>query len=247
MISQAPTQQVAHKHLWGRLAEAKSRLSPVQSKYRVVFENPNDLDAPASVLVPDPNWMAAALAGGVLPPVSAYGQVKFGCWLHSQAGTADYVKYSYAKTRLKILKSVDRPLSNQHLTSTMEDQILRVENDLENLKDRISDKSAPMEVFTGMHEERKAAAWVQNNGGSSVAFYRVLDASALHDTPPIGPMTEEEAIEYLVMKDISPAVWRDYTGNRCIMKIVPVELIPTDRGYRNAWKIKQQAAERIAA
>jgi hypothetical protein len=234
-------------HLWDRLSEAKSRLSPVQSKYRVLFENPNDLDAPASVLVPDPNWMAAALAGGVLPPVSAYGQVKFGCWLHSQAGTADYIKYSYTQTRLKILKSMDRPLSNQHSTSTMEDQILRVENDLENLKERISDKSAPMAVFTGTHEERRAAEWVQNNGGSSVAFYKVMDASALHDTPPIGPMTEEAALEYLVMKDISPAVWRDYQGNRTIMKIVPVELIPSDRSFRNAWKIKQEVDERIAA
>jgi len=52
-------------------------------------------------------------------------------------------------------------------------------------------------------------------------------------------MTEEEAIEYLVMKDIHPAVWRDYKGNRCIMKIVPVELIPTDRSYRNAWRVIQ--------
>jgi len=238
---------MTHGHLWDRLAEAKSRLSPVQSKYRVVFEDPADPEAPAKVLVPDLNWMAAALAGGVLPPVSAYGQVKFGCWLHSQAGTADYIKYSYAQTRLKILKSVDRPLSNQHSTSTMEDQILKVENDLENLKERISDKSAPMAVFTGMHEERRAAEWVRNNGGPSVAFYRVMDASALHDTPPIGPMTEEEAIEYLVMKDISPAVWRDYKGNRIIMKIVPVELIPSDRSFRNAWKIKQEADERIAA
>ena len=234
-------------HLWERLLDAKSRLAPVQSKYRVLFEDPATPDEPAKVLVPDPNWMAAALAGDVLPPVSAYGQVKFGCWLQSQAGTADYIKYSYAQTRLKILKSVDRPLSNQHSTSTMEDQILRVENDLENLKERISDKSAPMAVFTGMHEERKAAAWVQNNGGSSVAFYKVMDASALHDTPPIGPMTEEEAIEYLVTKDISPAVWRDYRGNRTIMKIVPVELIPSDRSFRNAWKIKQESDERIAA
>ena len=243
------SQQVAqtHGHLWDRLAEAKSRLAPVQSKYRVVFENPATPDEPASVLVPDPNWMAAALAGGVLPPVSAYGQVKFGCWLHSQAGTADYIKYSYAQTRLKILKSVDRPLSNQHSTSTMEDQILRVENDLENLKERISDKSAPMAVFTGMHEERKAAAWVQNNGGPSVAFYRVMDASALHDTPPIGPMTEEQSVEYLIQKDICPSIWRDYKGNRTILKIVPVDLVPSDRSFRNAWRIKQEADERIAA
>ena len=54
-------------HLWDRLAEAKSRLKPVQSKYRVVFEDPATPDEPAKVLVPDPNFMAAGLAGGYLP------------------------------------------------------------------------------------------------------------------------------------------------------------------------------------
>jgi hypothetical protein len=53
-------------------------------------------------------------------------------------------------------------------------------------------------------------------------------------------MTEEEAMEYLVMKDVPPQVWRDYKGNRCILKIVPVELIPTDRTFRDAWKINQE-------
>ena len=143
------SQQVAptHRHLWDRLAEAKSRLAPVQSKYRVLFENPEEPDAPASILVPDPNWMAAALEGGVLPPISAY-------------------------------------LRDQNVTD-------------------------------GQPKEHPYAE-------------------------PIGPMTEEEAIEYLIQKDIPPQVWRDYKGNRCIMKIVPVELIPTDRSFRNAWRITQE-------
>ena len=135
------------KHLWDRLAEAKARLEPVQSKYRVIFEDPEDLGAPAAVLCPDPNWMAAALAGGVLPSIETYQ------------------------------------------------------------RDR--------DVADGQPKAHPYAA-------------------------PIGPMTEEEAIEYLVMKDVPPQVWRDYKGNRCIMKIVPVELIPTDRSFRNAWKINQE-------
>ena len=53
-------------HLWDRLAEAKSRLEPVQSKYRVVFEDPATPDETAKVLVPDPNWLAAALKGNIL-------------------------------------------------------------------------------------------------------------------------------------------------------------------------------------
>ena len=138
-------------HLWDRLAEAKSHLTPVQSKYRVLFEDSQD--EPAKVLVPDPNWMAAALAGSILPPIDTY------------------------------------------------------------LRDR--------DVPDGQPKEHPYAE-------------------------PIGPMTEKEAIEYLIMKDISPAVWRDYQGNRVVLKITPVELIPSDRSFRNAWKITQDA-ERIAA
>jgi len=133
-------------HLWDRLADAKARLEPVQSKYRVLFENPDDLDAPAAVLVPDPNWMAAALDGNVLPPIDTY----------------------------------------------------------------LRDQNVP----DGEPKEHPYAE-------------------------PIDAMTEEEALEYLVMKDISPSIWRDYIGNRTIMKIVPVELIPTDRTFRNSWRITQ--------
>tara|TARA_R100001463_G_scaffold43942_3_gene91468 strand:+ start:3586 stop:4023 length:438 start_codon:yes stop_codon:yes gene_type:complete len=145
---------MTHGHLWDRLAEAKSRLAPVQSKYRVVFEDPATPDEPAKVLVPDPNWMAAALEGNILPPIGTY------------------------------------------------------------CRDRL--------VSDGQPKEHPYAE-------------------------PIGPMTEEEAIEYLIMKDIDPAVWQEYRGNRTIMRIVPVELVPSDRSFRNAWKIKQEADERIAA
>ncbi len=145
---------MTHGHLWDRLAEAKSRLEPVQSKYRVVFEDPATPDEPAKVLVPDPNWLACALEGNILPPIDTYQR----------------------------------------------------------------DRDVP----DGQHKEHPYAE-------------------------PVGPMTEEEAIEYLIMKDIDPSIWRDYNGNRIIMKIVPVELIPSDRSFRNAWKIKQEAETEIAA
>jgi len=134
------------QHLWDRLLEAKSRLEPVQSKYRVLFEDPATPDEPAKVLVPDPNWMACALAGGILPPLDTYQR----------------------------------------------------------------DRDVP----DGQPKEHPYAE-------------------------PIDAMSEEEAIEYLVMKDIDPAVWRDYQGNRTILKIVPVELIPSDRSFRNAWRVVQ--------
>jgi hypothetical protein len=136
-------------HLWDRLAEAKSRLEPIQSKYRVLFEDPSDLSAPAAVLVPDPNWLAAALAGGILPPIETY------------------------------------------------------------LRDR--------DVPDGQPKEHPYAK-------------------------PIGPMTEEQAIEYLIQKDIPPRVWRDYRGNRRIMAIVPVSAIPANRTKRMAWRIADEVA-----
>lgn len=135
------------EHLWTRLLEAKSRLKPVQSKYRVLFEDPANPDTPAAVLVPDPNWMAAALTGWLLPPIETY----------------------------------------------------------------LRDQKVP----DGEPKEHPYAE-------------------------PIGPMTEEQAIEYLIQKDISPAIWRDYRGNRTILKIVPVESVPSDRSFRNAWRVAQE-------
>ena len=137
---------MTYGHLWDRLAEAKTRLKPVQSKYRVLFEDPATPDEPAKVLCPDPNWMACALEGGILPPIETYQ------------------------------------------------------------RDRLVPDGQPKE-----HPYAK----------------------------PIGPMTEEQSVEYLIQKDICPSIWRDCKGIRTILKIVPVELVPSDRSFRNAWRIAQ--------
>jgi hypothetical protein len=155
-----------HPHLWFRLCYAAQVLPKVQSKYYVVFEDPDDLDAPAKILVPDPNWMAAALAGDVLPDVSCY----------------------------------------------LEDQKV-------------------IAVYESEHGSLEGFSWKEQGGAKNLYG------------KPRGPMTEEEAIEYLIKMVISPSVWRDYKGNRSIIKIVPVELIPTDRTYRDAWTIAQNDIE----
>jgi len=131
-------------HLFDRLLWAKDNLAPVQSRYRVVFEDPAEPDAPAKVLVPDPNWLAAALHGGVLPPVDTY----------------------------------------------------------------LRDQNVP----DGEPKEHPYAA-------------------------PIGPMTEEEALEYLIQKDIPRRVWDDPMANAPRFAIVPVETIPSERTHRMAWRI----------
>tara|TARA_S200002703_G_scaffold141667_1_gene133666 strand:- start:231 stop:536 length:306 start_codon:yes stop_codon:yes gene_type:complete len=60
-------------HLWDRLCWAKERLEPVQSDYRVIYED--NVDECAKILVPDPNWMACAMQGGILPPVWVYHEL----------------------------------------------------------------------------------------------------------------------------------------------------------------------------
>jgi hypothetical protein len=65
----------------------------------------------------------------------------------------------------------------------------------------------------------------------------------LHNTKPVESMTEEQAIEYLIMKDIPERVWKDYEqANRKRLLIVKKEQLPSHRTWRNAWKIDQQVA-----
>lgn len=129
--------------LFDRLLDAKANLEPYQSQYAVVFEP--DMDEACAVMHPDPNWMACALHGDILPPVDVYHR----------------------------LEVVDGKVMNGHI----------------------------------LHEET------------------------------IPAMTEEEAIEYLIQKDIPPHVWQDDSGNRPKFKICKRDQIPTNRNYRNAWSL----------
>lgn len=59
--------------------------------------------------------------------------------------------------------------------------------------------------------------------------------------PRIGPLTEEQAMEYLLMKDVPRRVWEDYQegANRTRFKIVLKEQVPSDRTFRNAWRLTE--------
>ena len=138
-------------HLWERLCWAKEHLEKVQSDIRVVYED--SVDAPAKVLVPDPNWMACALQGGILPPVESY-------W--------------------ELAKDEAQPDFKNHTRGYL-----------------------------------------------------------LHDTKPIDAMTEEEAIEYLIKKDIPQSVWKTWNkGNKPKMVICRTHQLPEHRQWRNAWQIR---------
>ena len=140
-------------HLWDRLCWAKENLDGVQSDYRVVYED--SIDECAKILVPDPNWMACALQGGILPPVEVY-------W--------------------ELAKDEAQPDFKKHTRGYL-----------------------------------------------------------LHDTKPIDAMTEEQAIEYLIMKDCPQHVWQNWNqGNKPKMVICRKEQLPGSREWRNAWKITEE-------
>ncbi len=123
----------------------------------------DSVDECAKILVPDPNWMACALQGGILPPVEVY-------WLLAQ------------------------------------------------------DEAQP-------------------------DFKKHTRGYLLHNSKPIEAMTEEQAIEYLIMKDVPQSVWRDYdSGNKPKMVICRKEQLPGTREWRNAWKISEdiKATEQAA-
>ena len=147
------TPEFQNEHLWNRLGWAKENLEPHQSDYRVVYED--NVDEPAKVMVPDPNWMACALQGGILPPVWAYWE------LAKDEAKPDFVKHTRGYL--------------------------------------------------------------------------------LHNTKPIEAMTEEQAIEYLIMKDLPRHVWQDYDrANKPRMLICTKKQLPSTRVWRNAWKINEE-------
>lgn len=133
-------------NLWDRLAWAKENLEPFNSDYRIVWENPEDIESPVRISIPDSNWMSAALFGGILPPVEVYRKLE----------------------------------TNSH--------------------------------------------------------GKIINGEMLHKET-IGPLSEEEAIEYLVQKDIPECIWNSKNSNRQYFYICKKDKIPTNRKFRNAWRL----------
>ena len=88
-------------------------------------------------------------------------------------------------------------------------------------------------------EDQAAYQAYLDAGGDPTKFnWHDVDGGAKHPyAPPTGPMTEEQAIEYLIMKCLPRRVWDDPTANQPRFKIVLAEAIPVERHFRNAWRI----------
>jgi hypothetical protein len=163
--------------LFDLLAVAKSHLAPVPSACRVIFED--DMDAPAKVLVPDQNFMAAAMAGGILPIIDVFHGALY---------------------RL----TVEFP-GEQSVSANVRGI---------NLKDARADALAK---------------------GATIKSEIVIQHD-WHDGPKAKPMTEAQAIDYLIEKDIPKSVWGS-SGNRQKFKVVTTADLPNSREHRNAWSM----------
>ncbi len=162
--------------LFDRLCWAQENLKPKQSDYRCVYEDPATPDEPVKILVAAPEWIACALAGGILPPIESY---------------------------------LDMPLE---LT--------------------LADGRTINTTYTEAQEIRLR---------EKVTGERVLEHHTLHTSKPIGPMTEEEAFEYLIQKDVPKRVW-GHGHNRPMFQICTTAQLPKDRKNRNSWKLTDIAA-----
>ena len=90
------------------------------------------------------------------------------------------------------------------------------------------------------------------NGGILLPEWANIEAKDENTTPerayhlwrnvePAKPMTEERAIEYLIMKDLPKHVWQNYDkANKPRMVICTKSQLPSTRVWRNAWKINEE-------
>ena len=80
--------------------------------------------------------------------------------------------------------------------------------------------------------------WELQKDASQPDFKKHTRGYLLHDTPREGPKTEEEALEFIIMKDVPQHVWRMYNeGNRPKMVICRKQQLTQTREWRNAWRL----------
>lgn len=85
--------------------------------------------------------------------------------------------------------------------------------------------------------------WALAHDEAQPGFKRHHRGHLLHDTPAMRPLTEQEAMQYLLMKDVPRRVWDQSIArsNSLQYRFVTIDRIPTDRTHRNAWRIGEVA------
>lgn len=62
-------------------------------------------------------------------------------------------------------------------------------------------------------------------------------ANIIFNTPKLPPLTEEQAIAYLIMKDIPEHVWNTGKSNKPKYRVAKRNQMPATREWRNAWRL----------
>ena len=101
------------------------------------------------------------------------------------------------------------------------------------MKEAMEGNLPPISVYLDLKEAEQKAI---DEGTHETFKHDEEKYMAQFNAERIGPLTEEQAIEYVIMKDIPRRVW-GRIHNRPMFKIVTKEQIPTDRSFRNAWRM----------
>ena len=146
-------------------------------------------------------------------------------------------------TELKELHLFDRLCwAKENLEKFHTEYVIVYEDDIEEPAKVVSPDSNWMAC--ALHGGILPPVWVYHELAKDEAqpgFEKHTRGYLLHETEPMGPMSEEEAIEYLVMKDVPQHVWKTWNdGNKPKMVICRKEQLPQTRQWRNAWRISEE-------
>jgi hypothetical protein len=99
-----------------------------------------------------------------------------------------------------------------------------------------------------MHGNLMPPAWVklklkEDAERPDFTCHSDFNGHLLHETEPMGSLTEEQAVEYLIQTDIPKHIWENWnSGNKPKMVICRKEQLPQRREWRNAWHISDELA-----
>jgi len=100
-----------------------------------------------------------------------------------------------------------------------------------------------------MHGHLMPPAWVklqlkEDEQRPNFTCHSDFNGHLLHETEPMGPLTEEQAIEHLVQTDIPKHIWENWDGgNKPKMVICRKSQLPATREWRDAWTISEELGE----
>ena len=101
------------------------------------------------------------------------------------------------------------------------------------IKEAMEGNLPPISVYWELQDDEQQAI---AEGRHSQFQHDPEKLAAQYTAPRIGPLTEQEALEYLIMKDLPRKCWAEQ-HNRPMFKIVTVNQVPSDRTFRNAWEM----------